>query len=748
MAEPDLSPTATPAPARQPLVLTLVLLVEVAIFAVALVWIAVINSQEAAQTTLNVNEAKLAARQSALSERISADLAAMQIDPPDDARNADAATDIAHTFDLLSATQHAFEVGGKTTDLSGKEISIPPLSSYGEQQTLAQIDRQLGDLRFSLGAFSIPDHLPRDTASRAHDAEARFAGLTDQTNALAAQVSTDGGTTQSGGLRDWLFRLAILMVLAMVGTLFERVSRGRQQVEAYAEDLSIKREEAEAATRQLADAKASTDLIMETVDRGLFLIRPDFRIDGQYSRELEKIFRTPNLNGYNFLNVLQTLLTERTFEISKDYLGLLFDRKKKERTVLRVNPLSEVEVHFANPAGGFDSKFLNFTFRRIVEGGNVPRVFVAVSDITERVRLERELRESEAKKERQFEFLLGVLHVEPRQLDDFLATAREQVGLMNDALRASDFAQTGGSRMDLLRQRLDVVYRAVHTIKGNASMLKLSYFQKICDGFEAKIVSLRDRRALSGDDFLAVVIAQSELRQDIEELQDLRERFVGVGRVTVAKEMLAAVPPGVSSGGDVIAGINALAVTIADRTGKQVTIDAKGFSEEGLADEVRRAAKDVLIQLTRNAVAHGIESPEERAMAGKEPVATLAVRTRRTADGIAFSFRDDGRGLDPTFIREKAVERKLVSPRAAASMTDQQVVALIFRSGFSTADDATTDSGRGIGMNVIKEIVVDRFGGRLTLNSDPGKFTEFGFELPLTAPKLPELDPIAELSYT
>jgi signal transduction histidine kinase len=51
-------------------------------------------------------------------------------------------------------------------------------------------------------------------------------------------------------------------------------------------------------------------------------------------------------------------------------------------------------------------------------------------------------------------------------------------------------------------------------------------------------------------------------------------------------------------------------------------------------------------------------------------------------------------------------------------------------------------------MNVIKEIVVDRFGGRLTLNSDPGKFTEFGFELPLTAPKLPELDPIAELSYT
>ena len=539
------------------------------------------------------------------------------------------------------------------------------------------------------------------------------------------------------------------MVLAMVATLFERVSRGRAQIQAYAEDLSVRREEAVATNRQLADAKASTDLIMETVDRGLFLIRPDFRIDGQYSRELEKIFRTPNLNGYNFLNVLQSLLTERTFDISRDYLALLFDKKKKERTVLRVNPLSEVEVHFANPAGGFDSKFLNFSFRRITEADSVTRVFVAVSDITERVRLERELRESESKKERQFEFLLGVLHVEPRSLDDFLSTAKEQIGLMNDALRASDFAATGGSRMDLLRQRLDVVYRAVHTIKGNAAMLKLSYFTKICDGFEAKIVSLRDRRALSGDDFLSVVIAQSELRQDVEELQDLRERFVGSGRGlgAGAKDLLAAVPQNASTGGDIIAGLGALATTIGDRSGKSVTIDAKNFNDSSLSDELRRAAKDVLIQLTRNAVSHGVELPAERELVGKPALATITIRTRQTPGGVAFTFRDDGRGLDPTFIREKAVERKVVSPKTAAAMSDQQVVALIFRSGFSTSDDATTDSGRGVGMNVIKEIVVDRLGGRLTLNSDPGKFTEFGFELPLAAPKAPGAS-VAELSLT
>jgi signal transduction histidine kinase len=739
---------SAPSTTRQPLVLTLVLLVEVAVFAIALVWIAVINSQESSQAALNVTEAKLAARQTALAERVSADLAQLEVLPADPTRNAEAATDLFKTFDLLTSTLHAFETGAKTTDLAGKEVTIPALSDYGAQQTIQQIDRQLGDIRLSVGNFSDPEHLPSDTAEQARDASARMSGLTDQTDTLAAQIASGGGATQAGGLRDWLFRIAILAVVGMVVTLFERVSRSRAQVQAYAEDLSAKREEAVEANRQLAEAKAGTDLIMETVDRGLFLIRPDFRIDGQYSRELEKIFRTPNLSGYNFLNVLQGLLTERTFDISRDYLSLLFDKKKKERTVLRVNPLAEVEVHFANPAGGFDSKFLNFSFRRIADEESVSRVFVAVSDITERVRLERELKESEAKKERQFEFLLGVLHVEPRSLDDFLATAREQIGTMNSALRASDFAATGGSRMDLLRQRLDVVYRAVHTIKGNAAMLKLSYFQKVCDQFEGKIISLRDRRALSGDDFLSVVIAQSELRQDVEELQDLRERFVGTGRSAVAKEMLAAAPGEIPQGGaDIVAGITSLAETIGERMGKAVNVDARGFSDDGLSDEMRRAVKDVLIQLTRNAVSHGIEAPEERELIGKPTIATITVRTRRTANGLAYTFRDDGRGLDPTFIREKAVERNLVSPKTAAAMTDQQVVALIFRSGFSTAHDSTTDAGRGVGMNVIKDIVVDRHGGRLTLNSDPGKFTEFGFELPLAARPQPA-KPVAELSYT
>jgi two-component system, chemotaxis family, sensor kinase CheA len=359
------------------------------------------------------------------------------------------------------------------------------------------------------------------------------------------------------------------------------------------------------------------------------------------------------------------------------------------------------------------------------------------------------LRESEARKERQFEFLLGVLHVEPKALDDFLKTADEQTEVMNDALRASDFATSSAGRMDLLRQRLEVVYRAVHTIKGNASMLQLSYFMKVCDNFESKIVQLRDRRALGGDDFLSIVMAQAELRQDLEELQELRERFVGLGRTSpIPERTAAALKPAQKT--DLAANISAFASQIAERTGKEVRVVAEGFDTAGLPDTVQRTIKDVVIQLARNSVTHGIEGPDLRVSLGKPRAGTLTIRgiASAGANAFAFSFRDDGRGLDPQHIRDRAVSKGLIAPALAASLTDEQVVALIFRSGFSTADEATADAGRGIGMNVIKEAIVDKLGGRLSLSSEPGKFTEFSFSVPLKAPDAKASDGVTALAYS
>jgi signal transduction histidine kinase len=739
-------------------VMTIVLLLEVFAFMGAVFGFALTDSLAAKANGQARTLATIAERQVSLIQRISADLSQIAVTPNDAIRDAVPAKDLAASETVFAETLAAMKNGGQTVGLSGATIQIPQLTSPTAAQSLQEADRSWSSLKSAIDAAT--SHGSRATLAEAvREASISAPDISDDFTTIVSE--TNGLTIGQGEnrLRFWLELLAIGIVIAMVVTLFSSVDRGRKQLQKYAQTLVQRTDEAEEAHKQLAEAKAGTDLIMSTVDRGLFLIGPDYRIAGEYSGELERIFRTPELGGYNFVNILQRLLTERMFDISRDYLALLFDKSKKERTVLRVNPLAEVEAHFPNPAGGFDTKFINFTFRRIVTGNDVSRVFVAVSDITDRVRLERQLRDSEARKERQFEFLLGVLHVEPKSLDDFLATASEQVDVMNDALRASDFATSSAGRMDLLRQRLEVVYRAVHTVKGNASMLQLTYFMKVCDGFESKIVQLRDRRALGGDDFLSIVMAQAELRQDLEELQELRERFVGLGHAGRLPERNAptafapaAFAPAASAPvpqqSELVTQIAAFANQMAGALGKEVRVTADGFSTDGLPDFVQRTIKDVVIQLARNSVTHGIENADARQSLGKARYGTLAIRgfARTPNDAFVFSFRDDGRGLDPQHIRERAVAKGLIAADQAASMTDEQIVAQIFRPGFSTAEETTMDAGRGIGMNVIKEAIVDKLGGRLSLNSEPGKFTEFTFTLPVKAAKL-TADGVAALAY-
>jgi two-component system chemotaxis sensor kinase CheA len=727
---------------------TIILLLEVFVFMGAVFGFALTDSVAAKSNAQALTVAKIAERQVALIQRITADLAQIDATPNDSVRDALPAKDLANSETLFGDTLAAMKSGGTTPGLSGEPVQIPALTSAIAVQSLQSADRSWSALKGAIdqtasrGTRANLEEALRQASASAPEISDDFNAIVTDTNALTVGQGENK-------LRFWLELLAIGMVIAMVVTLFASVDRGRKKLEKNAAALRASTEEALVASKQLADAKAGTDLIMSTVDRGLFLIGSDYRIGGEYSTELERIFRTPELNGYNFLNILQRLLTERMFDISRDYLALLFDKSKKERTVLRVNPLAEVEAHFPNPAGGFDTKFLNFTFRRIATSTDVDRVFVAVSDITDRVRLERQLRESEARKERQFEFLLGVLHVEPKALDDFLKTAGEQTEIMNDALRASDFATSSAGRMDLLRQRLEVVYRSVHTIKGNASMLQLTYFMKVCDSFESKIVQLRDRRALGGDDFLSIVMAQAELRQDLEELQELRERFVGLGRTSPVPTRDAA--PKAAQPDDLASNIAAFASQIADRSNKEVQVVSEHFDTSMLPDAVQRTIKDVVIQLARNSVVHGIEDPDLRASLGKPRTGTLTIRglAPTGANTFGFSFRDDGRGLDPQHIRDRAVSKGLIAPAQAASLTDEQVVALIFRSGFSTADQTSTDAGRGVGMNVIKEAIVDKLGGRLSLNSEPGKFTEFSFSVPLKAPEAkPPADGVTALAYS
>ena len=725
---------------------TLGLVVGVIVFTALLFGIVLVNSVisvRVKQTLAAVNAANL---QSVRVQRMSSTLLQIQRDTRLGRDVTQEQADLAASSSAFDQTENALKHGGRVPDAAGNDVPIDPLGTEASQK-LADADGYWATIHTYITAY-LSNRNPSALDNAVAAAVRTGPRLSDTMNQMALQIA-DASSNEVASLastRNLMTGLSVLTFLVIIASLLGRVRESQRTVLLYAESLEKRNKDAEESARLLAEAKAGSDMIMETVTQGLFLIDPSYRIAGEYSRELEQIFRMPDLTGFNLLNILQRLLTERMFNTSKDYFALLFDKTKKQRTVLQVNPLAQIEVNFPNSEGGYTSRFLNFSFRRIIEDGKITRVFVAVSDVTERVQLEHELRAAEARKERQFEFLLGVLHIEPKQLDDFMTTAREQIAIMNDALRAQDFAGASSGQMDILRQRLDVVYSSVHNIKGNAMMLKLSYFQNVCQEFESKIVSLRNRVALGGDDFLAVVISQSELSKDLDELQEVRQRFLGIGRGSVAPELAALSSNGAPANGarptadPMLTPIATLADEMAKANGKEVRVEAQGFDTRLLSDAMRRSVKDVLIQLTRNSVSHGVERPDEREALGKARGATISIKglSDIPIDSFGFTFRDDGHGLDPDRIRDKAMAKGLIT--SASGMSSRDIVGLIFSAGFSTAESASDDAGRGIGMNLVKNIVVDQYGGKINVTSEVPRYTEFTIVIPLGARTIEPVD--------
>lgn len=481
----------------------------------------------------------------------------------------------------------------------------------------------------------------------------------------------------------------------------------------------------------LAVAKTETGRIMETVQEGLFLVDEKGMIGEYHSKALLAIFRQDELAGYSFFNLLQRLLSEKMFNTTKDYFGLLFDPAKKEKTVLKVNPLNEIEVNFSNPTGGFINRYLGFTFRRIMDGDRVARVFVAVRDITKQVELEKKLREAEKHKERQLDILLGIVHVAPPELAAFTELIATELDTINKTLRAEDFAKIGGTSVETLKQRLKIVFRSVHNIKGNASLLKLTYFQKSAGEFETKIADLMDRNRLSGDDFLAIVIAEAGMRDDLVDLQDLRDKLAGLRSFTPGGQIATVT----GSASALSANLQKLVEEAARDLSKATTLSIDEFAVHTVSFGRVELVRDVLIQLTRNALAHSVEAPGDRVSAGKPAVATLTIRgIPPSGDGyVGLAFRDDGRGLNLDAIRTRATTSGLLPKDKSSDASPADLAKFIFAPGFSTAAKVGDHSGRGMGMDIIKSKVVDEAGGILELHSTPGQFCEFRIYFPPSA---------------
>ncbi|MEM7272352.1 MAG: chemotaxis protein CheA [Actinomycetota bacterium] len=176
---------------------------------------------------------------------------------------------------------------------------------------------------------------------------------------------------------------------------------------------------------------------------------------------------------------------------------------------------------------------------------------------------------------------------------------------------------------------------------------------------------------------------------------------------------------------------------LANQFDKQISLEMEGKGTE-LDRTILEAIKDPLTHMVRNTVDHGIESPEIREAAGKNTEGILRLSASHEGGQVNIEISDDGAGIDPDRMRTKAVEKGVITPEAAAAMSDNEAVNLIFAPGFSTATTVSNVSGRGVGMDVVRTNV-ERIGGSVDVKSKVGQGTTFKIKIPLTLAIIPAI---------
>jgi two-component system chemotaxis sensor kinase CheA len=507
---------------------------------------------------------------------------------------------------------------------------------------------------------------------------------------------------------------------------------------------------------ELADAVAKVTRLNEEILGGLpeaiFMLDRDNLIRAPISRSMETLFRRRDLRNMRFEEFLQSVVSEKVCAAALDFL-----RKARAGDALADlkagNPLHDVEARIPTQDGAAETKLLNFAFRRIISVGDPHQMIVAVSDATQRVELTRELEELRAYSKIQSACLSALTRVGSERFAAFLRQSDASMNLINAALKKP------ARETAAFRAKLEEILQEIVQLKAEAGLLELHDIESRARTFEESLVNLKKAEILTGTDFLPLAVRLDELFAQLALMRNMINASRGAARaeppvsfekahngsrmsdngteiiepaklaalLAQAKEAIPSASRHAPSGG-LESTLQSMTEHVAQSQQKKVALICDGLADVPVA--YQGLVKNIAIQLIRNAVVHGIETPEERKAAGKPAAGRLTLKFTRCEDrSFHLSFGDDGRGLDSELLRRIAVVRGLITPEAAERLTHRQAIKLIFKKGFSTVEEPGDDGSRGMGMTLVRRYVSDA-GGHVGLASEPGKHTRFRVALP------------------
>lgn len=678
------------------------LIISIAVFLAIVVGIFILSNYTSKKTALDNEEVNLTSHMRDSIQSISRDLFDMKLstnEAPYHPHTRGIIASINTNSQFLSSALAAFQNGGTVTIPNGETIDVPVIVDPEIREVLEDTTRQWQDFTPYVQAYTKiatslennPDTLENATVAAQvsgrilYDDLAILSDLIHERTHKRARVLE---LAQLGGIG-----LAILYFIIFIFFFVRRLRK---------------------TDREIAAARQETTEIMDTIHEGLFLIDEDLNIGQQTSAELAEIVPDQEFSGQQLETVLEKLVGDKDIGNTRRFIKQLFNERIDEQLITGLNPLQRVQINIKDEeSNDLIVRYVRFVFTRVWDDDSIKRVLVSINDITESVRLEERLEQERINNEQQVEMLTKILQISPPLLASFLRNASNLTQNINAILRRPERKSSD------LKAKAREIYRDIHSFKGESSALGLDRFVNICETVEDRLKLLLNQSNISGDDFLQVTIALDELIERIEAIDTLQ---TNLQQVSSSKE---------DNDQEIKQYYKQFAHDIAERNNKSVELDINQYDFSNMDGKKHDQIKEIVIQLIRNAIVHGIEPSETRRQATKNTTGHLTLSLVEEADGYRLNFSDDGAGIDYQALRNKAkrLPKYQTQPQLIDNMSQKELSRLIFTSGLSTFDKQSSDAGRGMGMDVIKE-KLRLLNGKVSLRSEHNTGTKFNILIP------------------
>lgn len=536
-----------------------------------------------------------------------------------------------------------------------------------------------------------------------------------------------------------------------VGDLAQSFEYMRQTVKNYTEHLEDLVNE---KMRQVRD-------ILDNIDQGLFTVNLDGTINDEYSRSTNRILALENVASGDVTTALH--LEAQGLQDWKDWVHLVLARYKSMRwdKLLKLAPALEFDL-----GENGNTRTVKVSYQPVLDAkGELVRIMVLVMDITESRKVERIIAEEKMRHENEVKTILGLVNTLPEVVQDFFADTdtrinlieKNLVNLREDCNRTRDQLPDG----DLIcndQNLVSAIFRDLHTIKGNSATYGFEALSAVAHHAEDILEALQPPiRANTADTIMSLFSKLEELKDERQGIDGISRRLRGGDQLMVhiaeskvkyldslsrkiSKEICKDGAPILSPLLDACRSLRdvplvkladkyrSMVERIGSKLEKQVAFVCVPESLE-LTPSFFKRINEAMIHILRNAVDHGIESPEQREQANKDPVGTIRLQVEALETSYRIKLIDDGKGVDTDTLVRKAIAMGAVTEAQTEKMTHQEKVALLFLPGLSTKSETTDISGRGVGMDSVQNSL-EMIGASIQIQSELGFGSAFIMEIP------------------